>query len=136
MIIPTGSSDGGIIVRANKSHIDKKAAANMNEKMKSLACFGPVTALTAFGIINPTKPIIPENAEVTAMHSAHADSIKYLHLSILIPRDFASSSSMQIMSKSFAQIKSNITPDAIPGIKSKTSFQQALDKLPIVHKTI
>lgn len=134
--MPTGSSDGGIIVRANKSHIDKNAAANIKENMKSLACFGPVTALTAFGMINPTKPIIPENADVTAMHSAHAERITYLHLLIFMPRDFASSSSMLIMSKSFALIKSKVTPTAIPGIKSKTSFQLALDKLPIVHKTI
>lgn len=134
--MPTGSSAGDIIVRANKSHSDKKAAANMKEKIKSCACFGPVMNLTALGTIKPTKPMIPENAEVTATFSAHADNIIYLHLLILMPRDFASSSSMQIISKSFAQSKSRITPTMIPGNKSRTSFQHELDKLPIVHKTI
>lgn len=134
--MPTGSSAGGIIVRANRSHIDKKAAAKMKEKMKSCVCFGPVMILTAFGTINPTKPIIPENAEVTATVSAHADNITYLHLLILMPRDFASSSSIQIISKSFAQSKSRSIPTTMPGSKSRTSFQHELDKLPIVHKTI
>ena len=83
-----------------------------------------------------TKPMIPENAEVTATVRAHADNSMYLHLLILMPRDFANSSSMQIMSKSFAQSKSRITPTVIPGSKSNTSFQHELDKLPIVHKTI
>ena len=62
VIIPTGSSAGGITERANKSHIDKNAAANIKEKIKRRECLGPVIILTAFGIIKPTKPMIPENA--------------------------------------------------------------------------
>ena len=135
VMIPTGSSDGGITERANKSHNDKNAAANINEKINNRVCLGPVIILTAFGIIKPTNPIIPENAEVTATVNALANKIVYLHFVTLIPLDFAKSSSMEIRSKSFAQDKSKTEPITIPGNKNKTSFQHALDKLPIVHKT-
>lgn len=134
-MIPTGSSAGGITLRANKSHNDKNAAANINEKINKRVCFGPVMSLTALGIINPTNPIIPENAEVTATVNAQANKTVYLNFTILIPLDFANSSSMEIMSKSFAQNKSNVQPTMIPGNKNKTSFQHELDRLPIVHKT-
>ena len=133
--IPTGSSAGGITERANKSHTDKKAAANIKEKTKRRECFGPVIILTAFGIIKPTKPMIPENADVTATVKAQANSIVYLHFAILIPRDFASSSLIEIMSKFFAEIKSKTLPMIIPGSKNKTSFQHELARLPIVHNT-
>lgn len=135
VIIPTGSSAGGITERANKSHIDKNAAANIKEKIKRRECLGPVIILTAFGIIKPTKPMIPENADVTATVNAQANNIVYLHFVILIPRDFASSSLIEIISKSFADNKSRIQPTMTPGNRNNTSFQHELARLPIVHKT-
>lgn len=66
VILPTGSSAGMAILRANVSASKQKIAPKTIENENVVRLLLPNNIRTMCGIINPIKPITPQNATVVA----------------------------------------------------------------------
>ena len=66
VILPTGSSAGAATVRAQVSANRQKIAPNRIEKVKTVRVSFPNRSRTIWGIINPMKPITPQQETAVA----------------------------------------------------------------------
>ena len=89
VILPTGSSDRGIMVRARVSAIRQKRAPKKSEKKKTVPVLLPKMSLTICGMINPTKPITPQHATVVAISIEDKISTLNVVRCTLTPEDCA-----------------------------------------------
>ena len=136
VIAPTGSSDGGNNIRPIVSHVTTKIPPSKADDGISFFKSAPKNNRSILGIINPTKPIIPEDATQTAIIIMLTKIVVILTLLVEIPRLFASESPKDIIFKSLAKEYKIKIPISTTGIVTVIFRQLEFEKLPTDHIVI
>ena len=85
VILPTGSSAGAANVLARVSAKRQKIAPNRMEKLKTVRVSLPKRRRTICGIINPTKPITPQQETAVATNMEDMMRTETVILRVLTP---------------------------------------------------
>jgi len=122
VMTPMGISKGEKAVRLMVSHRTINVAAAKQEQGIRTLWFGPTINLIIWGMIKPTKPIIPEIETRLAVIKEVIKNNIFFVVSVLIPRCMASSSPMLIAFKSCENTYIAAMPDKTTILTIKRSL--------------
>ncbi len=131
---PIGISVGENKVLAAVSHNKRNIAPASAETGINLLWLGPVIKRTAWGMINPTNPIVPQKQTLTAVIIEAISKSIFFRSPALMPRDTAVSSPVESIFRLFEFNKRIMVPKIIKGSITVTVCQLEPVMLPIVQK--